>query len=129
MIETDVDLSELLEQWWLAEHRVALLALGLPRECPSTRGYRSAAVWDADNGVDDAHVLSARLRAVDGAIDALPRDQRAAVHVLARNLALGMDTWTSALLPADTQARQQVFVEAVTDLARSLGLTGHDLFR
>jgi len=122
MINIPDDLADLLLLWWLAERRGATAMLGMPRECPSTRGYRSGGHWDAENGVDEAHSRSVLVQAVSRAVDALQVAERCAAHLMARNLATGAQVWDSARLPADERARELVFMDAVRSLHRRLGL-------
>lgn len=123
MVDVPDDLAELLMLWWLAERGAELAQLGMPRECPSTRGYRSGGHWDAENGVDEARGRSVIVRAVAKAVEALPNAQRAAAHVMTRNLVTGAAVWVSSRLPTEPAARQRVFDQAIDSLMRTLGLT------
>lgn len=126
MTDTPDDLADLLTVWWRAEQRSELAALGMPRECPSTRGFRSTALWNAENDDDVGWYWPAAVRAVASAVDALPGVQRAAVHVAARNLATGAQVWVSSRLPADPAARDAVFAGAFSALRHALRLDLRD---
>lgn len=116
------DLADLLLIWWAGDRAQALRQLGMPSECPSTRGYRSAAVWDDGGETADAGNRRLIMRTVGDAVDGLPGQQRAAIHVAARNLATGCAVWSSVRLPADREARAQLLREACSALMSALRL-------
>lgn len=111
------DLDDWLLIWWLSERRAGLAPLGMPRECPSTRGYRSTAIWAADDD-SDAHDRAGVARAVGAAVAKLEPQQRSAVHMHARNLAAGAEVWQSARV---SQA-EALLAAALVSLHRGLGL-------
>ncbi len=119
--EAREDLDDWLLIWWMAERRAGLAPLGLPRECPSTRGYRSTAIWASDHGDDDAHDRAGLVRLVGAAVAALEPAHRAAVHTHARNLAAGAVVWQSARVgPAEEAAAGAALMLALESLHRGL---------
>ena len=120
-VEAREDLDDWLLIWWMAERRAGLAPLGLPRECPSTRGYRSTAIWASDHGDDDAHDRAGLVRLVGAAVAALQPAHRAAVHAHARNLAAGATVWRSARAGSeDAAAAVLVLTAALESLHRGL---------
>ena len=122
MVEIPEDLADLLLLWWLSERGADLAVLGMPRECPSTMGYRPRQRDSAD--LQDAQTHQVIVRAVRAAVDALEDPERAAAHVMARNLATGADVWASSRVPLG-EAGRAVFERAIADLTLALGLATH----
>lgn len=120
MIAVPEDLADLLLLWWIAERGADLAQLGMPRECPSTRGYRPRGRDSED--LQEAATYLVVVQAVQFAVDALEGPERAAAHVLARNLATGADVWASSRIPPG-EAGRLVFERAVDRLSQALGLT------
>lgn len=114
------DLHELLGLWWRYERQHDLSQLGYPRECPSTRGYRSGGSRDDDNGAADVDARGRLAQRVGTIVERLEPQHRAALHVLARNAATGVSVWRSARLPSDTTELQRVIAAALAAFAKAL---------
>lgn len=85
--------------WWASDRRTLCAGMGYPRECPSTRGYRSG--YRGGDAETDADELADIVRAVSRAVDVLPRDQQLCAGVLARAEATGAAVWRSQRLPTN----------------------------
>lgn len=112
------EVADLLLLWWRSESRAKAVS-GYPTECPSTRGYTSR----YRGGADDVDSLreSRIVARVAATIDALDPDMRSAAHILARNLATGLQVWSSARIPAGPVG-QALFIATVDELALRLGV-------
>jgi hypothetical protein len=117
------DLAGLLVAWWRHERAESTAHLGMPRECPSTRGYVAGKNWASDHGDVDAIIMRRIIEAVDAAIDSLPPPERSAAHIAAKNIASGSQVWSSPRLPEDPAAQADVFASMVHRLSTRLHLT------
>ncbi len=106
------ELNDHLAQWhlWSAGYRYAGGFSAICASCPSPRS-RTGEEGDVDERACEA---------IDAAIDDMHPDHRLALRVLARNLAVHAQVWTSERLPATAAERAVLTMEARNDLARRL---------
>lgn len=114
------ELHALLGLWWRYERQHDLSQLGYPRECPSTKGYRSGGRWDDDSGASDVDDRGRLARRIGLIVERLQPQHRSALHVLARNAATGAAVWRSDRLPSDAAELQRVMAEALAEFAKAL---------
>lgn len=104
---------DLLVLWHRCEEWGALACLGMPKECPSTQGYRASRQYDDVNGAQELDERSMLARAVGHVVDGMDEPYRTALYVLARNHASGVTVWRSPRLPADRDECAEVVAEAL----------------
>jgi hypothetical protein len=106
------DCIDLLVLWWRYESQQPHVD-GYPRECPSTAGYRASRQYDDCNGAMETDGRGLLAQAVGRVVADIQDPYRAALHLLARNHATGVQVWTSVRLPADAAERAAVLDKAL----------------
>lgn len=107
------DLIGLLVLWHRVEQAGALRALGLPAECPSTRGYKTSRQYDDINGAAETDERGILAKAVGNVVNAMHEPYRTALYVLARNNSTGVCVWHSPRLPEPGEALDEVVSKAL----------------
>lgn len=116
---SDEDALELLATWWRHEANWTPVE-GFPKECPSTRGWRSSRQWDDANGALDGDHDHRVAVYVGHVISTIGEPCRSALYVMARNRVVGVQVFDSPRLPADTRARELVMQDAIDKFRAAL---------
>lgn len=115
------DPIELLVLWWRYERSHDLSGMGYPKICPSCAGYQASRQYDDTNGADATDALGKLAIHIGHAVDRVEQPWRTALHVTAKNHAMGLAVWTSARLPEDKDARAAMFSEAIEMFCAQVG--------
>lgn len=108
--------------WWRYESGYQYVK-GYPKECPSTRDYRTSRQYD-DMGIPDRDGIireptadtdarGREAKRVGNIVNSLPEPYRTALYTLARNRATGVTVWKSPRLPQDDTQRARVVADAL----------------
>jgi len=116
--ETDNLLDDLISSWY----RWAKDWTGVAQHgaCAMFAGVKNSRQWDSENDVVDSTLHNETMKAVDFHLSELPPVYRTAIQLQARNLACGVNVWTSPRLPTDPFERTTILIEARTTLLRRL---------
>lgn len=120
----DEALNSILSAWhrWASDERVAL---GFPTTAAGCSQYRASRQHDDCNGALDQDVENIVMAGVEACINSICQPHRNALHINARNLALGLSVWRSPRLPEDELARALMVSDAramLLELLRGRGL-------
>jgi hypothetical protein len=116
-------LDDLLTRW-NAWARSVTVGKGYGSASPGCGGYRASRQYDDANGALDDDIEHSVMRQVDHEIMELADPYRSAIIAHARNLASGLDVWSSPRLPADPKERRAIVHEARGMLIRRLTRAG-----
>lgn len=121
--DLDAIIDDLIGRWhrWCAAQGTDL---GYPKVNTSCRLYRVSRQYDFDNGAMDDDVEAVLMGGVDQCVNRLVDPWRTAVHMNARNIAVGVCVWSSPRLPANRDERAVVVMEARVKLLRELQAAG-----
>lgn len=119
--ETDYLLDDLITGWyrWAKGYSENVHA-----KCAMFTDVKSSRQWDSENDVVDSTLHNTTMKAVDFSISSLEPVHRTAINLQARNLACGVNVWTSPRLPTDPFERTTILIEARTTLLRRLMSAG-----
>lgn len=115
--ETDNLLDDLISSWyrWAKGYSETAHA-----KCAMFTNMISSRQWDSENDVIDGTLHSSTMEAVDFHISSLNPVHRTAINLQGRNLACGVNVWTSPRLPTDPFERTTILIEARSTLLRRL---------
>ena len=111
-------LDDILCQWhhWSKGYR-PIADVG---SSPMFKQARTGRQWDTMDEVIEREIDGGTMKAVEFHVYELPPSQRTALQINARNIATGRSVWASARLPADTDERAVLLLEARNALAVKL---------
>jgi hypothetical protein len=115
-------LDDLLSRWHQWQPRRA--TTGYAPKSLVCGAYRTSRQYDDTNGALDDDLNALRCRQVDHDVCTMHDPHRAAIYVLARNLATGANVWISPRLPADPGERASIVSQARVILTKKLIASG-----
>ena len=115
-------LSDLLASW----HKWAKGWSGVTAHgsCAMFTEMVTSRQWDSSDDLIDGSLHNSKMQAIDFNVGELPPVQRTAIQIQARNLATGVNVWSSARLPTDLEERTIILMEARNALMRRLYSAG-----
>ncbi|HYE70954.1 MAG TPA: hypothetical protein VD932_05450 [Aquabacterium sp.] len=122
-------LDNLLAEWfvWRRDKDRRKVGRGFPSTDGTSRDYRTPGHWDWKNGAQQARADEIELAGIDAAIERVPNAPRpwnTAIHIHAMNLVSPHAVWTSPRLPANSDERDVLMLEAMAKLMTELHRAG-----
>lgn len=87
--------------------------LGLPTECPSTRGWRASRQYDDMNGAQETDERGLIAANVGRILESMEDPYKTALYLLAKSRATGVAVWRSVKLPDDRDACAEITAHAL----------------
>lgn len=120
--DSNVILDDILSRWHFhCKHFNPVPVCGAD---PMFRNAVSPKGWDTTADIADDTVNCAQMKAVDFHVGEMQDPHRAAIHILARNCYTGRSVWISPRLPANSEERAVIVLEARNQLTRRLIAAG-----
>ena len=120
--EQNTILNDLLSRWhsWCKAYSFVAQHTTSPLFTQVTSSRR----WDSADEVIQDDVDDSTMEAVDFHVYQLPEQQKAVIHIYARNLHCGASVWSSPRVPKDPMERAIILMEAKNALTRRLMTAG-----
>jgi hypothetical protein len=125
MMQNDVDnlLNDLLVSHHKWSRRVGF-GKGYPGQSASCKPARASRQYDDENGALDCGLEDSRMAAFDAVLYRIPQPHLTALQFHARNMATGVNVWSSPRLPVDLEERHVLLLEARNKIMKELALDG-----
>jgi hypothetical protein len=120
--ENDYLISDLLASWH--EWASGWSDVAAHGSCAMFTGVRSSRQWDSANDVVDGSLHNDQMKALDFIVMEMDPIHRTAIQIKARNLATGVNVWSSPRLPKDPEERAVLMLEAVNALTKRMFAAG-----
>lgn len=91
---------------------------------PMFRDAKAGRCWDSADDILEAEVEKKIMKDVDFHVSEMKEPHRSAIYEKARNCATGRDVWRSPRLPASSEERSIIVLEANNKLMRKLIAAG-----
>lgn len=121
------DIDNLLNDLLVSHHkwsRRVRFGKGYPAQSASCKPAMASRQYDDDNGALDSGLDNSRMEAFDAVLYRIAQPHLTALQIQARNMATGVNVWTSPRLPADVEERHVILLEARNKLMKELALNG-----
>jgi hypothetical protein len=125
MMRNDIDniLNDLLVSHHKWSRRIGF-GKGYPGQSMTCKSARASRQYDDENGALDSGLEDSRMEAFDAVLYRIPQPFLTALQFQARNMATGLNVWSSPRLPLDIMERQVILLEARNKIMKELVLDG-----
>ena len=125
MMRNDIDaiLDDLLASHHKWSSRVKF-GKGYPGQSASCKPAMASRQYDDSNGALDSVLDDSRMEAFDAVLYRIAQPHLTALQTQARNLATGVNVWSSPRLPIDVEERHVLLLEARNKILKELASDG-----
>ena len=121
------DIDTILDDLLASHHKWARrvrFGKGYPGQSASCKPAMASRQYDDSNGALDSVLDDSRMESFDAVLYRIEQPYLTALQTQARNLAVGVNVWSSPRLPTDVEERHVLLLEARNKLIKELAHDG-----